>query len=274
MIYFKIFETFKSQKELEKLTFEIINLVSKNTIYMFKKHPDKIYNLIGVMNVFALIDKNEYTEIYDFLNNFNIDINFSTTIINNIKDIKATYRKLNNYKGEIEVLIDEDLIEKIKDENIIVNKEFNILSNMLYYRIYKRILHELTHAYDDFRSNGSYINNKESENFYKNRKNIEKEDIEKINKNFIEYLNLRHEIDARFAETIHNIRFYNIIYDIDNINKTYKIKPFNDILSDFKSEFVGYNKLTEKNKKRILHLLGKFYIHTLDYIKKLNENEN
>lgn len=284
MIYLQIFETFKSQKELEKLTTNIIRIIATNTIEMFEKQPDKIYNIIGAMNVFKYTD-NDYDEIKSFIDNYILDIE-CVNDIRGLSSVNGTFKPINNNRGIITLRISNGFIERIKESDYIITKKVESLSSMMYYEIYEHLLHELQHVYDYYRSKGNYLNTKEFNTFSDRRSDTEEiirkkqnnlsisdEEIKKANNNIIQYLNLRHEIDARFTTTIQQMRFFDINYisENDKMIRSYNIKPFIDIKEDFVLYFHGFKKLSDINKRRVLHLLGKFYIKMQDEVKRLNK---
>jgi hypothetical protein len=101
------------------------------------------------------------------------------------------------------------------------------------------LMHELQHAYDDFRSGGKYDETREQKRYSTNDgilSDKEKEDI---------YLKIPHEYWARFSSTASNL-------DIKN-------KSFPDIWNDFKINFIGYDVLDSSVRERLMKALYKFY---------------
>ena len=91
------------------------------------------------------------------------------------------------------------------------------------------IIHELRHAFDDYRTNGKFNNSHKSSNIrWYDEKN---------------YNNQHHEKDAKFDE---------IISDTD-LNKDIK-----DIIKDIKNSYY-WNKFNDDNQKRLLKRLYKIY---------------
>lgn len=71
-------------------------------------------------------------------------------------------------------------------------------------KIYNHILvHELQHAYDDIRSSGKYIQDKQSQTYYNSKYKSE-----------YSYLRLPHEVWARFAEFAEHLSYLNRKSDI------------------------------------------------------------
>lgn len=101
-------------------------------------------------------------------------------------------------------------------------------------KIYNQILvHELQHAYDDIRSGGKYIQNKQSDQYYNSKYKSE-----------YSYLRLPHEVWARFAELAEHINPYIRRSNIVNI---------------VEDHIRGWEYLDEPMKKRILKAAYKLY---------------
>lgn len=100
------------------------------------------------------------------------------------------------------------------------------------------LLHELQHAYDNFRSGGKYMTDKKSNYYYKN--------LDILKNRYKKYLNLPHEYWARFAQATTNLYLR-------------KDETLGTFLEQFKMNMVGWNQLPLKDKKRILRAVSQYY---------------
>jgi len=108
------------------------------------------------------------------------------------------------------------------------------------------LVHELQHAFDDFKSKAKFDTDKKSIEYYKNKANKTNIDNELLS----QYLNLPHEYWARFSEYISSKN--------DNYLKNIGIHKFFD---DFKSsEIIELNKIDDiKDRKKLLKALYKYW---------------
>lgn len=240
-------ETYTSVKELEFLSKDVIDeFINHLKDYMefqiisgSDTNVDKIDRKFD-LEWFVNRKSRNYKEIKDFINQ-DLKIFFvpekewnhkGLANYNNLKVNNTTNKKIElklDYKKMVEVVNKIENGLDIKKDPLFIGRD----------GLQAVLLHELQHAFDDFRSEGKYRGNDELDIYGF-----------PIKKNYKQYLNLKHEIDARFAQTFSTINFYD----------KNKIRDFDDVLNDFKNEFVGFNILSSKDKKRILSLFGKFYI--------------
>jgi len=166
-----------------------------------------------------------------------------------------TTLKLNKFKNNnfvhIQVLVDSDIEVEIKGKDSYYSSPYKViqLSQREYLasigdlkdsenpdlkKIYNSILvHELQHAYDDLRSSGKYIQNKQSDQYYNS----------KYKSNY-SYLRLPHEVWARFAELAEHINPY--------IRRSNLVSIVEDNLN-------GWEHLDQAMKQRILKAAYKLY---------------
>ena len=250
-----LFESFNTQNELESLTYKILDYMSNYIV---------IKKTMSVKNILSHIDK-KYDTIQDFIDNFNLDINIKLSDGRGQASYVTTSDIFEKNKGDINLFLYDYEIEEFKNE-----KDSNmLLHNLLKFFRYE-LLHELQHAYDDYRTNSKFINN-DGIKFLDKQTSIN--DLkDKINKglyltkdelqNKKDYTNLKHEIDARFTEAISRTHFY----DMDM--KTFKkvLRSFNDIKTDFIKNIRGFDIMDHKDKKRVLRKLGQFYIKSKEIL--------
>ena len=122
---------------------------------------------------------------------------------------------------------------------------YSILREALSTDIKSTLVHELQHAYDDYRSGGKYTTDKSSREYYKTNKfdpldpNATMTDAQKEM-----YYNLPHEQWARFSETLSRM-------DITG-------KSFDDVKEEFAQIYIGYNRLSPQDQRRLLKALYKY----------------
>lgn len=288
MKHLQLFETYNSNKELDKLASEIIMLIAQETYTLTKRLWDMnednpelrgvFYNIIGLDSL-KDVNIEEYDEIKGFLNEFGLRIELKR--MEKIKNTKGYFRKTSLYTGIISMNYDNALVEIItehRNNKIDNGKKYDDQDIYfdIYYAFIHTLYHELIHAYDYYRSKGNFDIDKRSLKYYNelDTKNFEPSGDDMDAEVFKKYLKLRHEIDARFAETIKNI--YLSVMEFDDSKKdgvSVKMKPFEKVYKEFKSNFPGWKVLTPKMKKRLEQKLGKFYEIESDNISKDNINE-
>lgn len=227
--------------------YPLINRINKrgiNNIY-FNNDSEYIKNIC---------DSNDFRILRNFIMKSNVKIYFVIDTIssrgvythyNTIKINQSNKEFIKNIQYQI------GITEKDPDDNSITTYDCKkILRTSLGVAFRNVLLHELQHAYDDFRSKGNYTNDKPSIEYYKKLKY----DYQDINSKMSEderkiYLSLPHEYWARFNE---------FLSDINNFN--FKRKGFKFFLNELEENFVGYEHLSNDAKKRLKKALYKFYI--------------
>ncbi len=231
MKYLKLFESYQSQKDLEILTRSICYTIGEDTYDTFGEGSIEFFTYVK-LNEF---EPNDYTVLNKFIIEFG-DMIIGMITKDDIGSIDGKY--VNDEKGKYIYLQEyEDIINTL---NIILNFDNSDEYNKERFReeVYKKykgiLIHELQHAYDDWRSNGKYEDSKDG--YYKrrdkaytlkNKKKLKEEEKDFIKSQNVEYLNLKYEVDARFTESISNIDFYYI----DELNNKLVIYPFSKVLS-------------------------------------------
>jgi hypothetical protein len=135
--------------------------------------------------------------------------------------------------------------------------------------MYTTVLHELQHAYDSWRSGGMYMANKATSKYH----NKYSDDNTVSDQQYKEYLNLQHEINARFTETLRKIVF------TKQNNGDFKGKPdshillanFDSVKNQFINNFHGFNELSDKSKKRLFTRLAKAYQNRKEWVIQQNK---
>lgn len=275
MKYIRVFESYQSQKDLENLTRAICYKIGEDTYDNFiDMNFDKIDFFVYVeLNEF---NPNDYGILNEFIKEYG-DMIIGMVSKEDVENRNGIYLSDNGEgKRYIYLLEKKDVLKmfntilKVDKDDETIRKKFK---NLIYANYKNDLIHELQHAYDDFRSNGKYHDT--PEDYYERRnkaislskkKKLKKEELDFIEKQNIEYLNLRYEIDARFTSAINDINFYEI-----TDSSELKIYPFTKILKDFKyamGSSIFY--LNDDEKKRIFKKLGQFYEIEKEFVKKKN----
>jgi len=168
--------------------------------------------------------------------------------------IYINYENLNNDNGQYEMNIDKDNLIDNKFDYITINVNYNLEKE----KIYDKIEHELTHAYDDLQR---HINNSDSlyikaikDKYYSLNNFISNNDFERDVKNLL-YLLDKSEQNAYLAQfdgILGNKKYKNIQ---QAYNKIYDSKLYKEI-KDF-TYLVEYN--DDKINKDICKLYRKIY---------------
>jgi len=263
-------ETHKSIQEIKDLASDVIKEIAGNNIEQIKDGGIKY--LYGIY--LNAINTDKYGDLKDFITNTNIAITINDKWDNNPN---ASYSMLDdngNYNPKLEREIDvyvEKLNEVIEEINQKALQKTGYNTNDLYmdlfYKLYSFLIHELQHAYDDYRSqNKSYQTKEFSE--YKSKymqANIEN-NINQDAEQYIKYLNLPHEIWARFSQAMYNTHFTTLDWENDDI--VWLMKPIKEVLKDFKYQYNHFRQLNDKMKRKLLNKVVSFWHIEQD---KLNE---
>ncbi len=147
----------------------------------------------------------------------------------------------------------------------------------LYYEFYTSLVHELQHSYDDYRSGGMAYNTPENEKYrkkylQKSDNNVSRSQINDL-ESYREYLNLPHEIWARFSQAMIKVRFYTWDYDKSNDKQIiYTMYPLNQVLKDFRYAFDNFKVLSPEMQKRLYRKVSQFWHIEQEKINKINKN--
>lgn len=202
-------EGYKEADELDKLATEIITFFTEKNypiVNRINKRSNKEnvkdyyfnFNMVNIED--AIIKKEIYNELEDFISirNRPLWIIISDNIKYSHYSGNENIIRLKNQEYKFKELLDYHIKVAPKDpDDNSINADYakRIIRSILGTLYRSTLVHELQHAYDHFRSNGKYTNDKKSRNYYKNF-NAMVDDMS--NKNFLKYLKLPHEYWARF----------------------------------------------------------------------------
>ena len=285
-------ETYRSVQELKKLTDDILYEVAS------KNYPDyQRNNTFGYIYGIHLgdMDATRYREIGDFVENHNVqvyfipykksdvDINTKTKgtyllpSVTNKKDYKTGFgREINVYYNYNEMKNAVDNMLKEKDAE---GKNFNVtdIYSKFSSRLHMTLLHELQHAYDEYRSKGMAFQSKQSLSFEKKypqkaATDTKMEELAELNK-FKSYSNLPHEIWARFTQAVTKVSFFDVDMDISENYFIYKMNPLHSVAKKFTTYFENWRLLPEKMKWTLIKRVSQFWHHEQERMKEKNLKE-
>jgi len=149
----------------------------------------------------------------------------------------------------------------------------------LYFMYSSSLIHELRHAYDDFRTKGKAFDNKQSKQFYDNQR-LGKHEIltnaEEVADNTMrdalvviakQYVRLPHEVWARFSQAIAEIDFVKMEFD-DALTFPETMYPLKDVILKFKMKMEYFSVLDEKMKRRLYRAVSNAWHDAKDYLEK------
>lgn len=277
-------ETFTAQKDLEELTNNIIIKLSEEAVREWKHNhflnPDDS-DLRFLPTIYTGTMKGEgYGEIGEFVDETSIRVQLTSRDIEGSPSIRGNFGYGISPRGvetfEIKVKHSAEDLEEInkifreKGEEA-TDKDVYI---KLWFMVHTTLLHELQHAYDGWRSKGKSFQGQETEKYkeikrrarelkIKDFKDLTPEEMDAIDAGTNAYLNLTHEINARFAQALHKISLKTI--NVDTWDD--KALPWKHVFTSFKSQFRGWHVLSDKMKRKLTRRLAKAYQETNDNLK-------
>ena len=202
---------------------------------------------------------------------------------------RAAYVRMGNQKS-IEIYYDNDYVEKLKnDRQEKIDQKWGEFDSkriytLFYYEFSSSLLHELQHAFDDYRSGGKAIDDRGREEMEKMKKLVpDKNEVpEEVfhslnNQRIIKYLNLSHEVWARFAQTVEKTKFKRPTksYIInDELVTLYEMIPFDKGPKYSLYHMNGWQFLEPDTQKRIMKAMYNIWQQVQDSTIKNNKEVN
>lgn len=240
---------------------------------------------VKLLDVYQEKSKN-YPALQDFITNSNVLVQFiraanknklgSYTLANDTDYDITRSRGIYLYYDDEELF--GELDGKLKNYKKLDSTDIYFT---FWYKFASTLEHELQHAYDDYRSNSNIFRTKNSQKYddkYKlpSGKEIVFDDPTKQGNKYKEYLNLQHEIWARFTQAISKTHFSTIDFKKTEDGRNYlnhKMKPLDETLKGFTYEFSGWRTLTEKMKRKLLGKVSQFWHKEQDALPGKNKKE-
>jgi len=243
-------ETYESFRELESVAKIIYKKFAK--FFLFRSRQGVIYPFK------KFIDK-KFSIIQDFIDNGNIGILYVKINPDKNSGVKACFvpkKSLGAFSNTTE------------DQKKLLNKYNGII--VIYSMNYISILHELQHAYDYYKSNGKFYNNKKVLQFHNMEKPVSnpafkghnKEELEqqidgylkKLHRYMFTYSSTPVELSAFFIQTITNLEFF-----IDAGKQGIYFRDIHLLWDEFKEKYQNYDILTPKIKKDLARKFSQYY---------------
>jgi GNAT superfamily N-acetyltransferase len=262
----QIEETYDSVHEIRDIANDIIVHVSKLNAGQYKQQRHFTYIQGTFLRDVAF--KKKPVELLQFVTQSQLYISFTPRQEN--QDSTGRYNSNFNdpsilKRTEIEVFYDKaEIARKIEED---LKKDYyshNSVYNTFYYAFIATIIHELQHAYDDFRSRGRAYRTKQfkafNKKYWKSGENkevkfAELDDQGRLEK-FKSYLKLPHEIWARFSEAFQRIGFYKSDWhedpnDPNSLKVIYTMEPMKESIRDLKIYMPNFSVLDQATKERL-----------------------
>jgi len=250
-------ESIESQKEIEKLSEFCIERLAKVTYNRINRDArgdiDLLWdyveskgglgftitqeNIIGAFRSKFLQPFFDYLE--EFIEQFSIKVIWGTDLPR-----KNTWGMYSSEKKRISLYIhDEKVIQEILDTYTRLNDSKRIISKIqgIYERrILSTLVHELTHAYDDFVSSGEYM---------------PKDYVDpQSGGDWGEYAKQNMEVNARYSQAT---------YKLDEMEIRYT-STFEAVVDEFKRRFEGWGNIGKDQQKRLIKRLYEWYMQPID----------
>lgn len=284
-------ETHTGQKDIEKLANDILKSMA---VEILKKKAHMVFltdDENEPITSFPIVNTIMYTgdgfnEIKDFVEQTNIRI-APTELIRGVASIKGEleYSPKDKFGNEF-----FKISLKYNDDNLAgMNELFKVKGSSItdtdvyfsiFYMWYSTLLHELQHAYDAWRSGGKAFNKQTTKSYTKlqdKARNIMRsnvgyddltpEEIKALNDSREAYLNLVHEINARYTQAM--AKFALVGFDFNTFDDVKK--NWNDVYYDFKKHFDGWNILSDKMKRKMTRRVAKAYQEEIEKMQKAEE---
>lgn len=202
---------------------------------------------------------------------------------------KGSFSFNNNSQYKVSLSINKNQIKAItkdsqyaKDDEVPTNMQS--FANWNTRQFESTLVHELTHVFDAYRSNGKFSSSQANKKYQKVRndaywskmKSLDKmtdDDKNKIRKSYSNYLNLKHEINARFNQALKEISTGGL-FKVDRGDRKFHYITFKEFYADFIKHFQGWDNLEPKQKKRLDRRLVKTYDDARDeYNERFKDND-
>lgn len=265
-------ENYATNKELEKLAVEI--LTQWTMIWQRNNEVDFGFDVY----IRDTAKPYEYEILGEFIEKTRINVAFTTDLHQNTKG-QFSHQITNNTHGTI-YLNAADKLEYIEGKIAEYNaKESNTEEDFYFLRYWctshfeSTLVHELTHAYDNWRSNGNFANDsnkldyrlkqwKTKQIYKKNREELTDKDYEALANHNRAYLRLDFEVNARFSQAVRDMRVGETDWDHPEFED--KLKPWAQYYKEFKQAFHGWDQMNVKIRKNLIRRLAKVYKDSAD----------
>lgn len=262
-------EAYEEIKELQVLGKEILKVIAlKNTKHLqnFIEGTDKYLDFDDIW----FDDAKIHIELYQFhairLFASNVKLVFRIKFVKELGNQRAAYvanvegtYKPNDVKAIDLYIGQKDILNFFHDVYVTQDKLERFLEN----RCFSSLVHELQHAFDDYRSKSKIFHNQQTVDYFKNNPEDALDNmVDKAFEREVKYLNLPHEIWARFTETVMKLEFFKYLDMKDHpkgIAFEYSQVPLNNVLEQFKRKMIGFQVLPEEMQQKLIKRVASFY---------------
>lgn len=295
MNHIKLYESYQSLKEIEQLAQYMMDMMAQRCLESGKYgirhfHPVRLGH----------VNAEEFPLLKDFLKDFHdmgVEIVDDKGFLEIKQDAstKAVYIRAYDALGEVSMRdiylrMKSDTLERVNSHltsyqagNIDARFAKASIASHLFSMYAPHFVHEMQHAYDDWRSDGKALKDaayagmtpRANELSKKVRDSLSEEESAFIDEYSKRYLNLEHEVDARFASAMHKLKFceWDFNASLDKHVYVYKLMPFEQALRKFKLAMSNFGVLTAEQRKRILQKFGQFYEIERTFVAQKNAEE-
>ena len=229
----KLFETYESQNEIEEFVDDVIQGMSELILNVMKRGYSKI-----IQTPIKKFNNVKYTELSKYLDETNGWIAVLPLASDDGKKrIIGTFVKESGdiilkfpFEEILETIGSDDDVNELTVGNI---EAFFHDDSIIGISPRETLIHEVQHAFDDWRSKGKAFQSKQASKYLQSPSDTA-------------YLRLPHEISSRFTEAISKI----------DAGKTIPMAYF---LEDFKKNFIGWNEMTPNIQKRLIRRASNFW---------------
>jgi hypothetical protein len=216
----------------------------------------------------------DFDILQEFISSCKLTIEFMTDEVARKKkgydsSEKGVFKPETYYNSKVIIYIEDSVVEKAN--TITKESDINELSRSDYNFIiypsedtFSILLHEMKHAYDYWVSNGRAT--KQSKE-YSNRRRLSKElnkkdklsdnENEFVDKQFKEYRNLPHEIEARLTQALKDTSAIDINVGDNGVEAN--LKPWKEYLDSVKLFIRGWKDMPSKQQIRMTKKIRKYY---------------
>jgi hypothetical protein len=262
-------EDFETITDISVLSADVLKAAIRNIVNLAIRQKSALNVFTSIFNIFDKT-KSNYSKISDFLRNFKLVVKFSRSLGDD-----STLGKFKPYSDDDGLLILKLSPQQIKEslERHVLTKlsgpineqtiEFmvdNVYKDIITDEMRDTIAHELQHAYDSWRSKRMYVANK---TVAKYRADYPDENAPITPQQYKDYLRLPHEINARFTETIKNLKLI-----VKNSDGSFDMVPFDKLKKEFEIKFEGFNVIKPKMASSLIKRLYTYYLSVREKLLK------
>ena len=252
-------EGYKEQDELNKLATEIITVFAKHNVAFTKRcykqflaDPDSItaddinYDSISIRDYVS-------PSAYPYLGKMFDGPSLSVLLTAQLSSAGLYHGNRNTNNSIIKLKFpNKDFIDFLEYNFKIYSSNNEEPTNDDYFGVFRSafgvayrrtLIHELQHAYDDFRASGKHRDDPKSKKYYSKYNPL---NPSYSPEQFAEYYGLTHEYWARFSDTVSNM-------------SSMASKSFAEVAKDFKLKVRGWGNIDNDGQRRLMRALYKMW---------------